>query len=104
MTRIGLLPAGGLVLPQAANDWDKLESLNPEVELGGTWEPRNCTSRHHVAIIIPYRDRDEHLRMFLAHMHPFLQRQQLNYTIYVIEQVFHLFKRTCTCSAVAQPH
>ncbi len=40
-----------------------------------------------MAIIIPIRDREEHLRLLLAHMHPFLQKQQLNYGIYVIEQV-----------------
>ena len=36
---------------------------------------------------MPYRDRDEHLRYFLNHLHPFLQRQRLDYKIYVVEQL-----------------
>ena len=54
---------------------------------GGSWRPRNCTSRHRIAVVVPYRDRDRHLRVFLRYMHPFLQRQLLDYTIYVVEQV-----------------
>jgi beta-1,4-galactosyltransferase 1 len=32
------------------------------------------------------RDREDHLTIFLHHLHPILQRQQLNYQIFVIEQ------------------
>ena len=32
------------------------------------------------------RDREEHLRMFVYHMHPVLQRQQLDYGIFIVEQ------------------
>jgi len=55
--------------------------------IGGSWTPNNCTSRHRIAVVVPYRDRQQHLRVFLRHMHPFLQRQMLDYTIYVVEQV-----------------
>ena len=65
----------------------KLEESHPEVLPGGQWRPLGCISRHRVAIIIPYRDREEHLRIFLNHMHPFLQKQQLDYSIYIVEQV-----------------
>ena len=65
----------------------KLEESHPEVLPGGQWRPLGCISRHRVAIIIPYRDREEHLRIFLNHMHPFLQKQQLDYGIYIVEQV-----------------
>lgn len=61
----------------------KFASLSP----GGRWKPRECESRSRVAIIVPYRDRERHLRLFLNHMHPFLQRQQLDYGIYIIEEV-----------------
>ncbi|KAL1139831.1 hypothetical protein AAG570_006808 [Ranatra chinensis] len=43
-------------------------------------------SQHHVALIIPYRDRLKHLRDFVAYMHPFLQLQKLDYRIFIIEQ------------------
>lgn len=67
--------------------FENLEDLFPEVELGGRFRPKECQTRHYVAIIIPYRDREEHLRTFLFNLHPFLMRQQINYGIYVIEQV-----------------
>jgi hypothetical protein len=41
-----------------------------------------------VAIIVPYRDREDHLRTFLLNIHRFLQRQQNEYGIYIVEQVF----------------
>ncbi len=67
--------------------WKELKKKFPTVLPGGLWHPKECVSNHHIAIIIPYRDRDEHLRIFLNHMHPFMQKQQLNYGIYVIDQV-----------------
>lgn len=66
---------------------EKLEALFPELEPGGRFRPKNCIARHKVAIIIPYRDREEHLKIFLQNMHPMLQRQQLDYGIYIIEEV-----------------
>lgn len=56
------------------------------VKAGGRYEPSECRSRHQVAIIVPIRNRTEHLNVFLRYMHPFLQRQQLNYVIIVVEQ------------------
>lgn len=53
---------------------------------GGRWKPKTCTPQHRVAIVIPYRDRHHQLQIFLSHMHPFLQFQQLDYQIFIIEQ------------------
>lgn len=53
---------------------------------GGHWTPTNCRVDKSVAIIIPFRCRGEHLLLFLQHMHPFLKRQLLDYTIFIIEQ------------------
>ena len=66
--------------------WARLEAENVNNSLGGRFEP-NCTARHKVAILIPYRDRDKELRILLHHLHPILQRQHLTYGIFVIEQV-----------------
>ncbi|KAF3706468.1 Beta-1,4-galactosyltransferase 4 [Channa argus] len=52
----------------------------------GEYEPPNCAARHSVAILIPHRNRERHLLYLLHHLHPFLQRQQLHYAIYVIQQ------------------
>lgn len=57
------------------------------LKLGGKGKPQNCTARYKVAIIIPYRDRLKNLQLFLKHMHPFLNKQQLEYGIYIIEPI-----------------
>ena len=71
---------------------------NPEalgrVRKGGTYKPEDCRPRDSVAIIIPYRDRQKHLEIFINHMHSFLQRQQLQYGIFVVEIVSHYFRIT----------
>lgn len=56
------------------------------LENGGKWSPKNCLARHKVAIVIPYKNRIKNLNFFLYHMHPFLQRQELEYQIFVVEQ------------------
>lgn len=53
---------------------------------GGHQEPINCKSRHKIAVIVPYRDRLSNLCTFLLNIHPFLTKQQLDYTIIIIEQ------------------
>lgn len=64
-----------------------VESDNKDVT-EGEYEPSDCTARQSVAILIPHRNRERHLLYLLHHLHPFLQRQQLHYAIYVIQQVF----------------
>lgn len=54
---------------------------------GGWFKPTECTARDRVAIVIPYRDRASHLPIFLANLHPFLMKQQIEYGIFLIEQV-----------------
>ncbi|XP_046393595.1 beta-1,4-N-acetylgalactosaminyltransferase bre-4-like, partial [Ischnura elegans] len=53
---------------------------------GGSWRPLDCTARHIVAIVIPYRDRWQHLLTLLSYLHPILQRQQVAYRVFVVEQ------------------
>ncbi|CAH8498861.1 unnamed protein product [Dicrocoelium dendriticum] len=53
----------------------------------GLWSPVECRPRQTVAVIIPFRDREAHLRVFLNHMHTLFRHQQLLYSIFVIEQV-----------------
>ncbi|CAK8674838.1 beta-1,4-galactosyltransferase 4-like [Clavelina lepadiformis] len=65
---------------------EQTKESNPLVKIGGAYLPPYCTSRWKVAIIIPFRDRDTHLQYFLQYMHPTLQRQELDYRIYIINQ------------------
>ena len=74
--------------------WEDVADGNPAVQAGGTWAPTDCVARHRVAIIIPYRDREQHLITLLYYLHPTLQRQQLDYRIYVVEQVRFMIQ-TC---------
>ena len=39
-----------------------------------------------LAIIVPYRDREEHLNVFIPHMHEFLKDKGIDYTIFIAEQ------------------
>lgn len=64
----------------------ELKMKNAGVKIGGRYEPDECQTSHKVAIIVPVRDRRNHLTIFLRYMHPFLQRQQRNYTIVIVEQ------------------
>lgn len=48
--------------------------------------PHSCPPKYTSYIVIPYRDREEHLQIFLAFFHRFLQAQNLNYMIVIVEQ------------------
>ncbi|OCT71163.1 hypothetical protein XELAEV_18038069mg [Xenopus laevis] len=65
---------------------EEVERKNPYVTKGGRYKPPDCESTHKTAVIIPHRNREQHLKYLLYYLHPFLQRQQLNYGIYIIHQ------------------
>ncbi|XP_034834946.1 beta-1,4-N-acetylgalactosaminyltransferase bre-4-like [Maniola hyperantus] len=56
------------------------------IQKGGCYQPDECKARHKVGILVPYRDREANLPVFLYNIHPFLMRQKLEYRIFVIEQ------------------
>jgi len=64
-----------------------IERLGRDVLLGGEWRPALCEANTHLAVIIPCRDRDVHLRILLRHFIPVLQRQLVHFRIFVVEQV-----------------
>lgn len=67
-------------------DLEETKKKNPDVRDGGRHTPKNCVALQKVAFIIPFRHRDEHLKYWLYYLHPILQRQQLDYGVYVINQ------------------
>ena len=71
-----------LDLPQYAD----IEAENRNLIAGGESSPESCQANFNVAIIVPYRDREEQLLVFLRHIHPFLRKQQLHYRIYIVNQ------------------
>ena len=66
---------------------EEIAKSNPSLELGGHFRPKNCLPEQKIAIIVPFRGREDQLKIFLNNMHPFLMCQQLDYKIFVIEQV-----------------
>lgn len=87
-------------------DLKLVEQQNPKVKLGGRYSPTTA-SPHKVAIIIPFRNR-RNTKYWLYYLHPILQRQQLDYGIYVINQVRSggmeggreggMYTRSCVCA------
>ncbi|XP_037566415.1 beta-1,4-N-acetylgalactosaminyltransferase bre-4 [Dermacentor silvarum] len=65
---------------------EAVEGEFPDVMVGGHFRPKECTSRHKLAILIPYRNRAEHLKIFVYNIHRVLARQQIDYGVFVIEQ------------------
>ncbi|XP_011494945.1 PREDICTED: beta-1,4-galactosyltransferase 1 [Ceratosolen solmsi marchali] len=53
---------------------------------GGQWKPTNCQPYYNIAVILPYRNRWNQLTIFMNYIHPFLQLQNIDYRIFVIEQ------------------
>lgn len=66
---------------------EQLANRYSNLKEGGRFTPDECRPVNRVAIVIPYRNRDEHLRYFLEYMHAILQRQQLEYQIFIVNQV-----------------
>jgi len=63
------------------------ENVFTDIEPGGKWRPSNCVSKQRVAIVIPYRNRKKHLQSLLYYLLPVLKRQELDFRIFVVEQV-----------------
>ncbi|OON15827.1 hypothetical protein X801_08366, partial [Opisthorchis viverrini] len=57
----------------------------PDTVPPALWRPNNCTSSQAVALLIPYRNREMNLRIFLNNMFSFLCNQQLEYSIIIVE-------------------
>ena len=55
---------------------------------GGLCSPKNVDKiLPLISIVVPFKDRQSQLSVFLPYMHQFLQRQQVNYTILVVDQL-----------------
>lgn len=73
------------------DDWAAIEELvgregDDDVRSGGEWSPRDCVPRTRVAVIIPCRDRESHLRVLLRHLFPVLKRQMIHFRVFVVDQ------------------
>lgn len=63
-------------------EWQSLK----DVSIGGYWTPSHCRSKYRINIIVPFRQREEQLKAFSSYIHPFLQLQEIEYRLVVVEQ------------------
>lgn len=73
------------LLIEELEEWE-VANANTDLDPGGSWKPLNCTPRHKMAVIIPYRDRKSHLVRLLDFLIPLLKRQFLDFRFIVTEQ------------------
>eukprot|EP00795_Rhopilema_esculentum_P015734 gene15734-7029_t len=77
---------GPLKVDQTETTWSALEKELDYIKNGGFYNPPHCNPAVKTAVIIPYRDREKHLKTFLKHVYPMLTRQNIFFQIFVIEQ------------------
>ncbi|XP_017789385.1 PREDICTED: beta-1,4-N-acetylgalactosaminyltransferase bre-4-like [Habropoda laboriosa] len=77
---------GPLAVSKSPPELAAIEKAFTEVKPGGRGYPSDCIARYRVAIVIPFRDRPQHLQALLYNLHPMLLRQQIDYQIFVVEQ------------------
>jgi len=66
--------------------WREIHALSSSLGIvDGCYQPSDCTPVEKVAIIIPYKDREDHLLKWLWHMHQMLVRQRRSYCVFVSE-------------------
>uniref|UniRef100_A0A0K0F8J5 Beta-1,4-N-acetylgalactosaminyltransferase n=1 Tax=Strongyloides venezuelensis TaxID=75913 RepID=A0A0K0F8J5_STRVS len=62
-----------------------LNNLYPDIKYGGHFYPNNCIANQKVAIIVPYKNRQAQLRVFLHNIHNTLQKHYIDYVIILVE-------------------
>ncbi|BFZ13996.1 hypothetical protein BsWGS_17035 [Bradybaena similaris] len=77
---------GQLACDCGAVKLEQLVSSYTNIEPGGRLRPPTCRPAQRTAVIIPFRDRHQHLYTLLGMLIPILQRQQTDVTFFVIEQ------------------
>ncbi|XP_046492981.1 beta-1,4-N-acetylgalactosaminyltransferase bre-4 [Neodiprion pinetum] len=90
MPRCPLFPpnlVGPVAISKQPPEIAEVEKLfSARLQMGGRGFPKDCEARYRVAIVVPYRARAQHLLILLYNLHPVLLRQQIDYTIFIVEQ------------------
>ena len=90
------------ILPTKSNETVGIQtSFAPEIKFehipyryrDHMWSPVQVRSAQRTAILVPLQGRDYNAKAFLLNMHAFARRQQLTYTIVLVEQVSFPFSR-----------
>jgi hypothetical protein len=76
-----------VTIKEVLNSYSQIENQHAQdLHAGGHFLPSTCRAEQRLAVIICYRNREQHLRMFLDNIHPFLKKQSLDYTIFIVNQ------------------
>jgi beta-1,4-galactosyltransferase 1 len=65
---------------------EDVESRYPTMVPGHGWRPEGCVPRWTIAVIIPFRNRQHHLNIFLRNFLRVLMQQRVGFHVFVIEQ------------------
>ncbi|NXA31523.1 B4GT2 galactosyltransferase, partial [Eudromia elegans] len=65
---------------------ERVQRENPDVRQGGKYTPPDCLPRQKVAVLIPFRHREHHLKYWLHYLHPILRRQK-EYDCFIFSDV-----------------
>ena len=68
-------------------DFEDIKKENPDMTEGGSWQPRDCIPDGTLAIVVPLRGREQHFKILLRNLIPFLKLQKKAFTMFAIEQV-----------------
>uniref|UniRef100_A0A0N4ZI45 Beta-1,4-galactosyltransferase n=1 Tax=Parastrongyloides trichosuri TaxID=131310 RepID=A0A0N4ZI45_PARTI len=66
---------------------DYIEKVHSNINYGGHYYPKHCKVKQKVAILVPYKNREDELKIFLYNYHKILPRQYINYIIFLIEPI-----------------
>ncbi|KAH9378136.1 hypothetical protein HPB48_002348 [Haemaphysalis longicornis] len=92
---LSIVSVGYIGITRNVSSLEAVEAEFPDVRMGGSFQPKDCTPRHRVAILVPYRNRAENLKVLIYNLNRVLANQQIDYGVFVIEQV------SCICYFVA---
>ena len=69
--------------------WEDVNNAMKDNVINGCYVPDDCVPEEYLYIVIPFRNRDSHLKKLLYVLHPMLQRQRRAYCVIVSEQYGH---------------
>jgi hypothetical protein len=62
-----------------------------------------CQPYQKIAIIVPYRDREKQLKVFINNVLPRIYRQNQEFGVYLVEQVLYKYIERSIISCLSQP-
>lgn len=83
---LGQLRVDGRYVPVSIANWKLIPPMARGLLAARVARPLGFAADRRLTVVIPYRDREQHLRQLLPVLQDQLRRQRLNYRILVVEQ------------------